>query len=71
MFDILWMVLLCFVKLYRWAVSIAWYSGNADKQIGSHSGGYHLEAVLSRFSKEREEDKRGRKKRGYLGCKCY
>lgn len=52
-------------------MSIAWYSGNADKQIGSHSGGYHLEAVLSRFSKEREEDKRGRKKRGYLGCKCY
>lgn len=45
-------------------MSIAWYSGNADKQIGSHSGRYHLEAVLSRFSKEREEDKRGERREG-------
>lgn len=46
-------------------MSIAWYLGKADKLIGSHSGRYHLEAVLSRFSKERRKT-RGEKEERVL-----
>lgn len=41
---------------------ITWYSGNVDKYIESHPRRSHLEAVLSRLSKEREKERKGERR---------